>query len=361
MELAQWRGHWTFFRHNRATLPDAECSGGWTDFCRDIAPTDKPMVIRDKEKVRYFVPTSLKVAPLVGKTRERAEKRGMALEGKQRSAAHVTEAGMVVLDLDGVAESAFKRCMRRLAADDAAFLAYSSYSHGNPQKTGVRSRVIVPVDKPLATEAYKRAADGLQRKYFYGLADPKGFSLCQQMGVWATCPEWSGRAFRIAAKGRVLPAAELLAAASTTHAKVNKTKNAFAAAYEISFDEERVRDALRWLDPKPYQIWVNAGLFLKAAYHDEAYSAWLDWSYTAPSKITEGNTGEYVPEVVWGGLDPHIPPDAGAAALFAASRDSATKLVRAAAKSGGWCQSSRDAVGYLMAHHKRFFSENFEV
>lgn len=361
MELSEWRGHWTFFPHNKATRPDAECSGGWPDFCRHIAPMNKPMVIRHKEKVRYFVPTCLKVAPLVGKTRERAKKMGMALEGKQRSAAHVTEAGMVVVDLDGVHGPDFERCLRRLAADGAAFLAYSSYSHGSPQKTGVRSRVIVPVDKPLAREAYKRAADGLQRKYFDGQADPRGFSLCQQMGVWATSPQWSERAFRIAVKGRVLPTSELLTAPSTTQLRANKTKKFVAAAYDMRFDEGRVRTALRWLDPKPHPTWIDTGLYLKAAYRDEAYSAWLDWSNTAPAEITSGNTDEYSPDLVWGGLDPIISPDVGAAALFAAARDRAAELITVAVKSGAWCQSSRDAVGYLMAHHKRFFGENFKV
>lgn len=360
MELSEWRGDWTFFAHNKATRPENECTGGWSDFCRSIAPIGNPMLGCDKERVRYFVPSALKLAPLIGKTRKRATKLGEALEGKQRSASHTTEASMIVLDLDGMRGEQFERCLKRLASDGKAFLAYSSYSYGNPQKKGVRARLVVPVDAPLNNQGYKVAADVLQSKYFENQADPKGFSLCQQMGVWATNPLWEKRAFRIAIKGDVFATEALLAVGQKIRPKTTK-KNAFAAANELYLDKERVESALRWLDPVPYKTWVNFGLYLKAAYGDCAYSTWLNWGNTAPDEVTDKNTDEYAPDYVWDALDPLLPPDAGAGALFAAAKDSAANLVRVAAKSGEWTDAAKDAVGYLMTHHKRFFNEHFGV
>lgn len=363
MKLSEWRGQWTFFRNKTHTIPFKQAEGGFEELCRSLAPAHGPTVSRDKASVHYFLPTYLRAAPLVGKTRERAKRQGLLLEGKQRSANHVTTANMIVVDLDGVPGEQFKNALRGLAKAGLSFLAYSSYSHGDPNKPGVRSRVVVPVDLPLGSVEYKPAASGLGVLYFDGLVDKSGTTLCQQQGVWATNPDWRAKAFRYVSRGSVA-SSEYLTAASPAPAQLVKDKmdNPFAAACEpIVFDEVRIRAALAWLDPKPYKMWVDVGLYLKAAYGDAGYECWLGWTNSAPEGVTAGNTGSYAPEVFWERLDPFLPPDAGAGALFAAAKDASDRVVRQAAQTGTWTQLAHDAVGYLMAYHIRHFRDKYEV
>lgn len=363
MELSEWRGQWTCFKGNKNAVPVGEAAGDFNALCQSLAPSLGPKVALDKGSVRYFLPTHLKVAPLVGKTRERALALGQSLEGKQRSASHVTTANMIAVDIDGVSEGEFKGYLSRLGDAGLAFLAYSSYSHGNPEKSGVRSRVVIPVDTPLDRYAYSTAAGGVAAIYFGGQTDKSGAVLCQQQGVWATNPAWKQKAFRLVSPGNVTSSEQLMAANPTPQRAVKeRVQNPFAAACEaVVFDEQRIRDALRWIDPEPYKTWVDAALFLKAAYGDESYDIWLEWTNTATDKITDGNTDEYAPQTVWECLDPFLPPAAAAGTLFAAAREGAAAATRQAMKTQTWCQRSQDAVGYLMAHHNRFFRENFEV
>ena len=362
MTLSEWRGQWTFFRNKTHTIPVEEAEGGFEELCRSLTPAHGPTVSRDKASVHYFLPTHLKTAPLVGKTRERAKRQGLPLEGKQRSANHVTTANMIVVDLDGVPGEQFKNALRSLAKAGLSFLAYSSYSHGDPNKSGVRSRLVVPVDAPLGSAEYKRAASGLEALYFGGQADKSGTTLCQQQGVWAANPAWKGKAFRFVSRGSVASSEQLMVASPAREQQVrDKMDNPFAAACEpIVFDEERVCAALAWLDPEPYKTWVDVGLYLKAAYGDAGYECWLGWTNAAPESVTVGNTGSYAPEAVWESLDPFLPPDAGAGALFASAKDASDTIVRQAAQTGTWTERAYDAVGYLLAYHNRHFRENYE-
>jgi len=168
MKLSDWRGELTFFASNRSTIPTAEIQGNFDEICSQLAPNEGPMVSNDKQNVAYFLPTLLKKAPLVGRTKEAAVRQGQSLEGKQRSAKHVTSTAMVVLDLDGVPGDAFKTNIRRLKSTGLAFLAFSSYSHGNPEKKGVRCRIIAPVDAPLDVSDYKKACRGFAELFFAG-------------------------------------------------------------------------------------------------------------------------------------------------------------------------------------------------
>ena len=361
MMLSEWRGQWTFFRNKTHTIPVEEAEGGFEELCMSLAPPQGPTVSRDKGSVRYFLPTHLQKMPLVGKTRERALRQGLPLEGKQRSGNHVMAANMIVVDLDGLPGRQLKKVLLGLADADLAFLAYSSYSHGNPNKPGVRSRVVVPVDAPLDSVEYKKAASGLITLHFGGQADQSGTRLCQQQGVWATHPDWKVKAFRLVSRGSVASSEQLMAASPAPEPSVrNKMDNPFAAACEpIVFDEKRVRAALAWLDPRPHKTWVDVGLYLKAAYGDAGYECWLEWTNSAPEKVTAGNVGEYAPETVWHSLNPFLSPEAGAGAFFAAAREHADVTVRRALQTDKWGKRAQAAVGYLMAHHNRFFHNHY--
>ena len=157
MKLSNWRGQITLFKNNRSTVPISECQGNFNEICSKLAPNEGPIVSNDKQNVMYFLPTLLKNAPLVGRTKEAAIRQGRSLEGKQRSANHVTTANLIVLDLDGVPEMRLKQTSE-IEAGKFNLLAFSSYSHGNLAKKGVRCRLVVPVDEPLYTKDYKKPA-----------------------------------------------------------------------------------------------------------------------------------------------------------------------------------------------------------
>ena len=102
MELIDWQGHLAIFNGNKNTRPIEEIKGGFEDISESLAPGAGPMVSSDKQSIKYFLPTQLKKAPLIGETKKYAEQNGHPLIGKQRSASHVTTANMLVLDIDGL-------------------------------------------------------------------------------------------------------------------------------------------------------------------------------------------------------------------------------------------------------------------
>ena len=362
MELIDWQGHLAIFNGNKNTRPIEEIKGGFEDISERLAPGAGPMVSSDKQSVKYFLPTLLKKAPLIGETRKHAEWNGLSLVGKQRSASHVTTASMLVLDIDGLAKEDVKTCLKMLKSKDITFLVYSSYSNGNPEKKGVRCRLIIPIDKPLDSNDYKKAADAFSSLYLRGQADKSGATLCQQQGVWATHPTWKKKVFKIMSPGSVTSSAELIAASPFRHFSQSKKMHnpTDATLCHVIFDAARVRLALRWIDPNPYKSWVDTAIFLKAAFGDEAYGVWLEWSNSASKYIKLGNTANYAPDVVWDNCDPFLSPDMAAGALFLKARDETDKVAQRAVDTSNWDRRAQDAIGYLMAHHSTFFHDNYE-
>ena len=362
MELIDWQGHLAIFNGNRNTKPIEEIEGDFQDISEKLAPRAGPTVSSDKLSVKYFLGTKLKKAPLIGKTRKHAERNGLSLIGKQRSASHVTTASMLVLDVDGLPKEDVKTCIEKLKSEEMTFLIFSSYSHGKPGNNGVRCRLIIPVDKPLDANNYKEAAGGFSSLYLGGQADKSGATLCQQQGVWATHPKWKENAFKQLSLGRVAASEQLIAASPVKHlAQPKKMQNPFTTAlYPDVFDAARVRLALAWIDPNPHKSWVDTAIFLKAAYGDESYEVWLHWGNSVSEDIKVGNTGDYAPDALWYSLDPFLPPDVAAGTLFLTARQEADRAVQRAIKSHNWQERAQDAIGYLMAHHSSFFRENYE-
>ena len=114
MELIDWQGHLAIFNGNRNTKPIEEIEGDFQDISEKLAPRAGPTVSSDKLSVKYFLGTKLKKAPLIGKTRKHAERNGLSLIGKQRSASHVTTASMLVLDVDGLPKEDVKTCIEKI-------------------------------------------------------------------------------------------------------------------------------------------------------------------------------------------------------------------------------------------------------
>jgi hypothetical protein len=358
MNLADWLGSVTFFDGAYNTRPASELMDvSFAVLVANVAPSDGPALLPEKERAPYFVPCLLQDAPLVGRTAEKAHAAGLPSTGKQRSASHVTESRLLIADIDGVTEVQIAEIEDNLRAYELTHLLYSTHSHGRADKPGMRVRVLMPVDKSLNPANYKKAAEGLNTVFLGDLADPSGFALHQQQGVWATTPERAHLAFRRVFKAGVAIADALVEAAPSLEA--SSKPNFMPRIVEVTFDRERVERALQWIDPNGYADWLNVAIWLKAAYGDVAFSLWLSWSETADASSKQQNDGRYSPQLVWDSLQPRITPGQGAAALFAHARGGAVKFTQAANRSGVWGEHERAALIYLHVFHKRLYDEMF--
>ena len=188
MPLYDWRGSATIFDGFTGTRPVKELDNtSWLNIRQYICPKF-PVHIIVKKKGKFFVPCLLKNAQLVGKTLKKAERNGYETVGKMRSKNHVTEASMLVFDLDGIARKKIHVDLIKIRDDGLTCLAYSTFSNGDPEKPGVRVRVVVPVDRPLNIEDYALAWHGFNKRYFDGNADSSAANLYQQQGTWVCRP-----------------------------------------------------------------------------------------------------------------------------------------------------------------------------
>ena len=209
-----WRGALTGFACKLCTAPDFELSdASIQEIAATVAPADGPALVGDKDRVTYFVPGLLRDAPLVGKTLAHAVKRGQRTTGKQRAAGHFVEACFMIFEFDGLKDVQWDLVLERLKTTGLHFVTYSTWSHGRADKPGVRVRVLVFLDRPLAAQEYAQAWHGGNAKIFNGLADPTGAKPYQQQGGFATSPDRAALAFRIVGKVGIVSAAAFIAAA----------------------------------------------------------------------------------------------------------------------------------------------------
>lgn len=214
LSLSDWRGSISTFNGFTGTRPIQEIiNATWEDVEQKIAP-EKPAILDDKKHGQYFVPCALKNAPLVGNTLAVAIQCGDLTSGKMRSKQHVTEASMLVIDLDGLPEADFKAGLDKLGGDGLTYIAYTTHSHGRKDKLGMRARIVIPMDVPADTENYAHAWHGFDQRYWNGKAgkaDSSGANLYQQQGVWACHPDRIEHAQRWPNSGGVASADALIA------------------------------------------------------------------------------------------------------------------------------------------------------
>ncbi len=212
--LEDWRGSLTTFKGFTSTRPDKEYSDlSWEDVKNRICP-EKPVLLTDKKQGEYFVPCLLKKAPLVGITLEIAKSQGAATTDKMRSKSHVTEASMLVMDVDGLPEAAFDTGLDKIKNDGISYLAHSTFSHGNPAKPGMRVRSVMPIDRAVGLEEYAAVWHGFDSLYWngqVGRADPSGAYLYQQQGTWYCNKTRQDQAFKLSNDAGVASADALIA------------------------------------------------------------------------------------------------------------------------------------------------------
>lgn len=189
--LSDWRGSVTIFEGFYRTTPKQELEhANWDEVCNLICPP-KPDFLSDKRDGKYFVPCLLQEAPLTGNTLEVAKMKLLPTIGKMRSANHVTEALFLLIDLDGISEAEFVDLLGQLKIEGITFVAFTTHSHGDPAKPGMRVRLVIPLDRPVSPEDYKAVWHGFNQQYFSGQtgkADPSGAKLYQQQGTFCCHP-----------------------------------------------------------------------------------------------------------------------------------------------------------------------------
>ncbi|HMM84661.1 hypothetical protein [Azohydromonas sp.] len=369
MTLDAWRGDVTIFRGFFDTAPLRELRDArWGELVDAVAPASGPAIVENKEAAPYFVPCSLKEAPLVGRTRERAEREGRPLEGRQRSAAHVSDATWLVFDLDGLSPNAFEAAGRALKQGGVAFVAWTSWSIG--LKPGLRARLALPVDSALDSSRYARAWRGANALLFEGGADGTGSRLYQQQGAWCAAPSRSRLARRWVVEGGVASAHALAIAvggvASSRQRRAVPARN--VCIWPVaSVCIAQVEHALRMFDPNDYEDW-NRAISLLAAIardagdlHDELREMAVTFSDRADPERRAGNDKpQYDPRLRFDRWKSHIGLDAAAGALFKTARDRALAACLDAVRSGRW-HGTKGAWTYLVAYHPKTWEGVREV
>lgn len=197
MPLTDWQGDLTTFAGFTSTRPEREFQGlSWTDLSSIIC-TLRPDILSDKRLGRYFIPCQLKEAPLVGNTLAFAQSKGLPTTGKMRSASHVTSAAFLLADVDGLDDATLSACFEKLKDRHISYVAFTTFSYGDPTKPGMRIRVAMPLDRPVTAAEYTEAWHGFDRFFFDGQlaqSDASSSRLHQQQGGWVCHPSRINRA-----------------------------------------------------------------------------------------------------------------------------------------------------------------------
>ncbi|SFL29019.1 hypothetical protein SAMN05216302_105411 [Nitrosomonas aestuarii] len=188
MPCSDWRGSCTIFSDLKSTIPTDERKNVTLDEISVLLRPSKPSVIEDKTKGIFVLPCLLKEEEFIGSTLEAAKKAGRSTIGKMRSKKHVTKASMLFFDIDGIPKNTFETLLQNLKDGRVTFLAYTTFSHGHPDKPDMRVRLIIPIEGQVANEDYVLAWQGFNQGCLNGKADSSGAKLCQLQGIWSCHP-----------------------------------------------------------------------------------------------------------------------------------------------------------------------------
>lgn len=356
LPLDQWRGDATMFNGFFCTSPVDELVGGsFGGLFHFFAPGDSPILTNDKAKAPYFVPALLQNALLTPKT---AARTGRTV-GKQRSAAHMTRATFLVLDVDGMPQEQFDAMRETLRTIGLSHFVYSTFSHGHPDKPGVRARLVILVDRPISPSEYSRAWLGFDQVFCGGAIaarDASGKAMHQQQGVWATAPERALIAFKIAHRAGVASADALIEAApvQVSTPRVSTSRVVGPGSFG-SVERDKIASALELIDPNDYSAWMTVGACVKAlepCLGSSAQHIWRGFSDRgSDSAKAKNDAKQYEPDAVFEALRPSMTADAALGTLMALAKTAAGELALGA---------DRERALAALVHLRRFHPKTFE-
>lgn len=362
MALTQWFGCCTLLPSFYNPLPADELADAtFGMLVHYIANADGPAIGANKDILPFFVPCLLKVAPL---TQAMMDRTGL-MEGKQRSAAHVTTAAYLVLDVDGLTQAQFDALLDSLRKTGLTFLAYSTHSNGREDKPGVRARLMIPVDRLLPADDYAAAWLGFDLIFCNGAiakADASGKAMWQQQGVWSAHPDRVGSSFRIVHKAGVASADVLIAEGRKACKPKVECQNYVARVLPVNIEIERLMSALPWLDSETTSVWTSLIVAFKALVavigHDAALELAVRYSEQAgDSAKAKNDDSRYNPTSFFENASPTMPPEAAKGFIYGLARDGAVAAINADRGRTDWSESGRAAALYLARFHRRLFSE----
>lgn len=357
MALVAWSCNVTLFASFYNPLPADELEDAtFVMLVHRIAPADGPAVGDDKDVLPFFVPGLLKVAPLTVKMQEKTKRK----VGKQRSAAHVTEAMFLVLDVDGLTQAQFDALLERLRTAGITFLTYSTHSHGRADKPGVRARLLIPVDRPLSGDEYKAAWLGFDILFCDGAiaaADDSGKAMWQQQGMWSAHPDRVEAAFRIVHKSGIALADALIAAGMKVSKPTPERREYVAQQLPVTMEIQRIVSALPWLDSETTSKWTSLVVAFKALVpvigYDAAQELAIRYSEQAGEAAKANNDdSRYNPSSFFENATPTMPPEAAKGFIYGAARDGALVEVERGLVAGNLGVRGSEAATYLARHHR---------
>jgi hypothetical protein len=192
MALLDWRGSATTFAGFTGTTPVKEFGDAtWPMISGLLAPTE-PAILVDKKLGQYLVPCMLQPHELVGNTLDTAIKNNLPTIGKMRSKSHVTDASLLIMDVDGLSKDELNSGIFKLINDGITYTAYTTHSQGRVDKPDMRVRIALPLDRAVNLAEYTAAWYGVDQHYFNGKAgeaDASGANMYQQQGTWCAHPD----------------------------------------------------------------------------------------------------------------------------------------------------------------------------
>lgn len=262
MALPDWRGSATTFAGFTGTIPVVEQENApWPVMSALLAPVE-PTILVDKKQGQYLVPCILKTNELVGNTLDAAIKNNLSTRGKMRSKAHVTKASLLIMDVDGLSKADLNAGIAKLKNDGITYIVYTTHSHGSADKSGMRVRIALPLDRAVNLSEYTAAWHGVDQHYFNGKAgeaDASGANMYQQQGTWCAHPDRIAEAKVLRKEAGVAAAdtliaigVEMLAAkgikanpasTSTPEPQANKANGSFNTEDYPPSDANKITDA----------------------------------------------------------------------------------------------------------------------
>lgn len=356
-----------------STRPDRMVRGlKWPDLMCTLAPIAGPVLCAHKQKLPYFTPGMLRDdMPLSGKTLARARERGETEVGAMRSAAHMTDTTFIVFEFDGLTPAQLKTIGSQVLGKGRAGLMYTTHSFGRSDKSGIRVRLILPVNLRLNANAYRSAHEAMNAVLFSGLADRTGSRICQQQAMFGVHPKRAHLAKCWRHEGAVFGLIEFLAqhggAAAhkrpRTKAQQQTTTQGIATKDVPSL--ARLQQAVPHLYAGSYRDWsVGLQAFKALSRHlptESLRQMAIQFSESSPSDSTRAQAAatdpRYDPGQIFDSASPIMPPDAAAGVLLGMAKQRAVAVVEASRGCRTATAQVRAAALYLAAHHRRTWNE----
>jgi len=329
-----------------------------------IAAPATPQIIADKANARHFVCSSLREAPLVGKTLEIALNKDLPTIGKQRSASHVIEGCVIKLDLDSISKPDLMALLAKLKLLGLAYALYTTHSHG--VKPGIRARLILFLDRSLPPLAYKAAVLALAKELLGQSLDESEALLSQQASIYCAHPDRKHLARRkVDLDGYCISADYLLSIALPITKKVYGPSSVGIGLFSEA-DRKKVTNALHWINPNGYDSWNKAGMCLKALESqlgDDAFTLWIHFSERATDdKKNRNDMSQYDPMVMFDRMNPLMTPDAALGALMSMAKKATLQIAKTEdLVTGELTEIGFKAVSHLNRYHRKDIERLIEL